>query len=49
MIKIKVLESRNGLGQVGEIVEVTKDRAKYWVDLGVAEYVQDGEEKKSKK
>jgi hypothetical protein len=48
MVKIRVLESRNGLGHPGEIVEVTKERAKYWVDLGVAEYVQE-EEKKTKK
>lgn len=36
MKKIKLLENRNGVGVVGDVVEVSEERALRWVDEGIA-------------
>jgi hypothetical protein len=39
-VKVKVLEGRTRLGETNAIVELTPEKAKYWIDLKCAELVK---------
>lgn len=40
-MRIKITKARQGFGDVGDELEVSEQRADRWVEMGIAEYLED--------